>query len=280
MAVATAMASILGFLYKYRGAVEAPAIEWRRPVHSSLVLFRSRWYVLGILIATASWGLHVAALSLAPISLVQTVIAGGLVLLTVLADRVFKLPVTRREWIGVGCTALGLALLAATLGGGARSAHSHYDEGTLLAYELAVAAGATVVGLASTRMRRPGLALAVSAGLFWAGSDVCIKALSGHLSSVGIGVLVHPLALAILVLSLVGLLVSAASLQAGPAVPVIAATSAAANVLTIAAGPIVFSDPLPDTPGGVALRALAFALIIVAAALTPGPVRVHAEPAR
>ena len=59
------------------------------------MLFRSRWYTLGIVIAMGSWGLHVAALSLAPISLVQSVIAGGLVFLTVVADRLFGQTVTR-----------------------------------------------------------------------------------------------------------------------------------------------------------------------------------------
>ena len=68
LALATAFTSVVGFLYKHRGAVESPAVEWRRPVRSSLALFRSRWYVLGIVIATASWGLHVGALSLAPSS--------------------------------------------------------------------------------------------------------------------------------------------------------------------------------------------------------------------
>src|ERR671914_9428 len=85
--LATAFTSVVGFLYKHRGAVESPPVSARRPVRSSLALFRSRAYTLGILIATASWGFHVAALSLAPISLVQSVIAGGLVLLTVCADR-------------------------------------------------------------------------------------------------------------------------------------------------------------------------------------------------
>ena len=66
LALATALASVVGFLYKHRGAVESPAVELRRPVRTSLALFRSRWYTLGILIATASWGLHVAALSVAP----------------------------------------------------------------------------------------------------------------------------------------------------------------------------------------------------------------------
>src|SRR3954447_10783031 len=124
LALATAFSSVVGFLYKHRGAVESPAVELRRPVRTSLALFRSRWYTLGILIATGSWGLHVAALSLAPISIVQSVIAGGLVLLTVCADRLFAHEVTRREWIGVALAAAGLAFLAATLEGAGNSAHS------------------------------------------------------------------------------------------------------------------------------------------------------------
>src|ERR671915_2359896 len=138
LALATAVASIVGFLYKHRGAVESPAVEWRRPVRSSLRLFRSGWYTLGMAVAMGSWGLHVAALSLAPISLVQSVIAGGLVLLTVVADRMFGFAVTRREWIGVALTAAGLAFLAATLDGAGEDAHSDYDALTLGAYVGAV----------------------------------------------------------------------------------------------------------------------------------------------
>src|SRR5918999_4473232 len=89
LALATALCSIVGFLYKHRGAVESPPVEMRRPVRTSLALFRSRWYVLGIVVAMVGWGFHVGALALAPISLVQAVIAGGLVLLTVTADRLF-----------------------------------------------------------------------------------------------------------------------------------------------------------------------------------------------
>jgi hypothetical protein len=85
--------------------------------------------------------------------------------------------------------------------------------------------------------------------------------------------LLHPLAAVIAVCSLAGLLVSARSLQIGKAVPVIAVTSVAANAFTIAAGPIVFEEPMPDDSIGVAVRVLAFALVICAAALTPAPVR-------
>lgn len=75
----------------------------------------------------------------------------------------------------------------------------------------------------------------------------------------------------ILFASLLGLLVSARSLQLGDAVPVIALTSAAANLATIAAGPIVFAETLPAGRLGLVVRLLAFALVIVAAALTPPP---------
>src|SRR4051795_10498017 len=118
--------SVLGFFLKHRGAVAAPAVELRRPWTSTVALFRSPVYTIGCVVATTSWGFHVGALSLAPISIVQTVIAGGLVLVTVVADRVFGQEVTRREWIGVTFTAAGLAFLAATLEGTTESAHADY----------------------------------------------------------------------------------------------------------------------------------------------------------
>ncbi len=273
LALATALASIVGFLYKHRGAVESPAIEWRRPVRTSLALFRSRWYVLGIVVATASWGLHVGALALAPISLVQSVIAGGLVLLTVVADRLFGFHVTRREWIGVALTAAGLAFLAATLDGAGSEAHSDWQAGKLGAYVAAVGGCGLLAAVLAGDDERGGLLLAVSTGLLWGASDVSIKALSANLDSDGVAVLVHPLALVILTLSLVGLTVSARSLQIGKAVPVIAITGAAANITTIASGSAIFGEPLPDEPLALTMRLLAFVLVIVAATLTPAPVR-------
>jgi drug/metabolite transporter (DMT)-like permease len=278
LAAATALTSIVGFLYKHRGAVESPGVEWRRPLWSSIVLFRSRWYTLGVLIAMAGWGLHVAALSLAPISLVQATIAGGLVLLTVVADRFFAHRVTRREWIGVALAAAGLAFLAATLDGDADSAHSSYDTTTLTAFIAVVGTGGILVAALGGNARRAGIALGAAAGLLWAASDTSIKALSDHLGAdSAVAILFSPLAAVILVASLVGLLISARSLQIGPAVSVIAVTSVAANALTIAAGPIVFSEPFPDHALGVTIRVLAFALVISAAALTPPPIEAEAQ---
>jgi drug/metabolite transporter (DMT)-like permease len=278
LAVATALASIVGVRYKHRGAVESPRVDWRRPLWSSLVLFRSRWYTLGVLVAMGGWGLHVAALSLAPISLVQATIAGGLVMLTVVADRFFAHRVTRREWIGVALAAAGLAFLAGTLDGDADSAHSSYDVATLTAFVGVVGAAGILVAALGRDAARAGVLLGAAAGLLWAASDTSIKALSDHLGDdSALAILLSPLAGVILLASLVGLLVSARSLQIGPAVSVIAVTSVAANALTIAAGPIVFSEPFPDQAAGVAIRVLAFALVIGAAAVTPPPLEIEPE---
>jgi len=269
----------LGFLFKQKGAVDAPAVEWRHPVRSSVALFSNKWWTLGILVAMGAWVFHVAALALAPISLVQSVIAGGLALLTVIASRVFNLEVSRREWVGVAVTAAGLALLAATLGDTGNSAHGDWEVGPLAIYcgVLTVASGIACL-LVVGDPAHTGPALGLAAGLLWGASDVAIKALSGRLDDLGGLVLLHPLALIILVLSLIGLIVSARSLQLGPAVTVIAITSAAANVTTIASGPIVFGEPLPDSGGGVALRIVAFALVCLAAALMPGPSEPQPQP--
>lgn len=287
LSLATAFASVVGFLYKHKGAQLAPEVDWKRPVHSTFVLFRSGWYTLGIVVALGGWFFHVGALALAPISLVQSVIAGGLVLLTVCADKLFGHRVTRREWIGVALTAAGLAFLAATMEGGAQESHSDYATGTLLLYVGLLSLAGTVAALAAgwggengrgLPVSRRASGYALSAGLLWAASDVSIKALSSHLEHDGlIATAFHPLALVILIASLAGLLVSAKSLQLGDAVPVIAVTSAAANLTTIASGPLVFGEPMPSDPAALALRLLAFALVVTAAALTPPPASASEE---
>jgi len=280
-AVCCAVVALLGFLLKQRGAVDAPDVQWRAPVRSTVALFANRWWTLGIIVAMAAWVFHVAALALAPISLVQSVIAGGLVLLTPLADKVFHIKASRREWIGVALAAAGLALLAATLEGGAEHAYDSFEAATLWTYVAVLAAAAVaccVAVLGDTP--RAGVVLAVSAGLLWGGSDVTIKAVAADLGTDGLWTLLTFEALVITVLSLVGLVVSARSLQLGPAVAVIAITSAAANVVTIASGPLVFGEPLPDGGGALAVRLLAFTLVVFGAALTPGPAVPEPEPAR
>src|SRR5918992_6780 len=151
LALLCALFSNLGFLYKHRGACAAPDVDWRHPVRSGISLWASKWFAVGMGVALFAWLLHVAALALAPLSLVQAVLAGGLVFLTVLAERVFGFSVGTRQWAGVGLTALGLVLLTVTLPSGT-GAHSHYSVAGMIAFESVL----LMVGMALVFSRRLG----------------------------------------------------------------------------------------------------------------------------
>jgi hypothetical protein len=120
-----------------------------------------------------------------------------------------------------------------------------------------------------------GVLLGAAAGVLFGVSDVAIKALTGLDGGV-MGIVLSPWLAVTLIASVVAFYASARGLQDGEAVPVIAATSTAANVSCIAGGIIVFGDPLPGDALGIIVQVVAFTLVIVAALLVPPPVRAAA----
>src|SRR6201991_88713 len=111
LALACAIATQLGFLYKHKGANDAPTVDIRHPLRSAKQLFACKWFAIGMAVATGAWFFHVAALAFAPLSVVQAVLSTGVVMLAVLAERLFGFQVGVRQWLGVGMTAAGLLLL-------------------------------------------------------------------------------------------------------------------------------------------------------------------------
>ena len=276
LALGCAIATQLGFLYKHRGANEAPCVDIRHPLHSGASLFRSKWFALGMGIALFAWLLHVAALALAPLSVVQAVLSTGVVMLAVLAERIFGFEVGRRQWAGVAMTAAGLVLLIVTLPG-AEGAHSAYSLAGMISFE----AGMLAIGfllISGPSLGAPdhhhGVMLGAAAGTLFGVSDVAIKALTG-LGGVA-EILVSPWLMVALLASIIAFYASARGMQEGAAVPVIAATSTAANVSCILGGIVVFGDPMPTDTLGIVLQGFAFALVVIAALVTPPPVRAAA----
>ena len=88
-------------------------------------------------VALVAWLFHVAALALAPISLVQAVISGGLVFLAVLADRWFGFSLGRASGSASGSPRLGLAFLGLTVEHGSSGSHSSYSISGMIAFEAA-----------------------------------------------------------------------------------------------------------------------------------------------
>jgi len=276
LAALCAVISNVAFLYKHRGAQQCATVDWRRPIASAAALWRSRWFALGMLVGAGAWLLHIAAIALAPLSLVQAVLAGGVALLAVLAERLFGLPVGARQRWGLALTAVGLVLLGVTL-----PAPAGHGSGFSLTVMLAFQSGLFAVGallVMGPRLGTPSqhhaVMLAAAAGMLFGVSNVGLKALTEIVGHDGVlaGVLAPwtPIAVAA---SIVAFYASARSLQDGPAVAVIAITGTAANIAGIAGGLIVFGDPMPSDPFGVIVQAAAFVLVVVASALMPGPVR-------
>lgn len=275
LALACALATNVGFLFKHRGACAAPPVNMRRPLRSARLLFGSRFFAVGMLIASGAWLFHVAAMAVAPLSVVQAVLAGGVVMLAIMAERIFGLKIVRRQWVGLGLTAAGLMLLGFTLPA-EHGAHSRFSLPGMIAFE----AGLLVVGtllIMGPQIGAPkehhGFMLGAAAGMLFGVSDVAIKAISGLVGSAGVLGLLTPWTLVAVVASVAAFYASAKGLQDGDAIPVIAVTGTAANVSGIIGGILVFGDPLSANPVMLVAEFLAFALVLGAAWLTPAPVR-------
>jgi hypothetical protein len=281
LALTCAVATNLGFLYKYRGANEVVSVTIVHPWRSAVELFRSKWFAIGMGVAVLAWGLHVAALALAPMSVVQAVLSGGVVLLAVMAERLFGYSVGPRQWLGVGLTGVGLVLLGVTLPA-TRGAHSQFSLAGMISFEAAmVAMGALLV--MGKRIGAPdhhhGVMLGAASGILFGVSDIAIKAMTGMVGSAGLlGAVLTPWLIVTLVASVAAFYASARGLQDGEAVPVITVTATAATVTGIAGGILVFGDPLAGNAFGLVVQLLAFALVCVAAWLTPAPLRAAIGP--
>ena len=275
LAGACALATNIGFLYKHRGARAAPPVDMRHPLRTAGSLFGTRLFAIGMGIASFAWVFHVAALSVAPMSLVQAVLAAGMVLLAVMAERIFGLRTGTRQWIGLALTAFGLILLGVTLPA-AHGADSRFSLPGMIAFESALVAGGTLLIMGpriGARREHHGYMLGAAAGILFGVSDIAIKAISGLVGTGGAGGLLSPWLLVCVVASVGAFYASAKGLQDGDAVPVIAVTGTAANVAGIVGGILVFGDPMSGNPLSLAVQCLAFVLVVLAAWLMPAPVR-------
>jgi len=269
LALVAALMTNLASLLKHRGCHRAEPVSIRQPLRSARTLAGSRWFAAGWALAAVAWLIHVAALSMAPISLVQAVLAGGAVTLAVISQRVFGHPVERQQWLALVLGGVGLALLALTLPQ-LRGSHSEFSAGAILGFEggLALLASGLALGHRSARLAaRRGVLLAVLAGTLIAFAGIAIKGLFGA-DGVSLAVIVPWIVLTVICGVLAQYTVVAA-LQGGQAVETIGLIGLVANATQIAGGVLVFGDPLSAHPLGVALQATAFAMVCASALLLP-----------
>jgi len=167
---------------------------------------------------------------------VQAVLAGGMVLLAIMAERMLGCSIGRRQWLGLGLTAFGLMLLGLTLPV-THGAHSQFSTPGMIGFEavLLAAGGLLIMGPSiGAPQEHHGYMLGAASGILFGVSDVAIKAISGMVGTSGLMGLLTPWMLVCVCASVAAFYASAKGFQDGEAVPVIAVTSTAANVAGIA----------------------------------------------
>lgn len=275
LAVGCALTTNVAFIYKHRGACAAPSVDFRHPLASGKSLFASPLFTVGMLIAVGSWLCHIGAMTMIPLSVVQAVLAGGVVLLAVMAERMLGLKVGARQWIGLAMTAGGLVLLGISLPS-VHGAHSHFSVPVMIGFEAGLIGFGTLL-IMGPRIGAPShhhaVMLGGASGLLFGVSDISIKAISGLVGSHGVLGILSPWTLITVAASVAAFFTSARSLQDSDPIPVIAVTSTAATVSGIVGGIVVFSDPFPAHPLGIIVQCLAFVLVVFAAWVIPAPSR-------
>jgi hypothetical protein len=260
LALASAAALNWGYFVQHGVAAALPPLSLRRPVASLRLLFGNLRWVTGFVVGIGGWVLYVAALALAPLSLVQAASAGGIGLLALLVSRHAEL--TRRERQGVAVAVLGLVLLGVSLAGRTTTASA----GAWTAVAAWVAVSAAIAGVAASRRSAAGLG--VAAGVLYAAGDVATKAAvhgGARLGFVPVLLACHGLAFVALQLGF----------QRGGVLATAGLATLFTNALPIVAGTTLFGEGLGSLPP---VRALAFGCTVAGAALLARPAEAERPP--
>jgi hypothetical protein len=249
LALLSAFALNWGWLEQHGAAQELPALSGRSPTRSLRLLFGNRTWLVGFVVGLAGWALYVAALALAPLSLVQATSAGGIGILAALAQRRGH----AAQWPAVSVAIAGLALLAVSLAGGT-PASTTVSPAALVAWLSGSAILAALLGA-----HRTGAGLGLAAGTLYAAGDVATKAAVHG----GVWLLIVPI-----VLVAHGTAFAALQLgfQRGTPLATAGTSTLLTNAFPIAAGVVLFHEHLPGGALGT-LRIIAFASVVVAAAM-------------
>jgi hypothetical protein len=262
LALGSAVALNWSYLTQHTAASGMPPLTLRHPLASLLLLFGNLRWVVAFFVGIGGWVLYVAALALAPLSLVQAVSAGGIGVLALLVWRKTGVALTRREQVGVGAALGGLLLLALSLGGGS-VAGTHGTIAGVSVWLLVSGAAALLAAGPLSRALAPGAGLGIAAGVMYAAGDVATKAATGG----GVRFLFVPVLFACHGCAFVAIQLA---FQRGGALATAGVATLFTNALPIVAGLTLLHEQLPGGALGV-LRLAAFAAVVLGAAALARP---------
>jgi hypothetical protein len=272
LALAASVTQSSGFLAQHVRAGDRPPVTPRHPLKVLRSMFASRWWLFGLGLGGVGFAVHVAALALAPLSLVQAFLAGGLALAAPLAAIVFRQRLTTVERRSVVLMAAALFLLA--LGGSSRGGHSF--DGLRLAVYLTVILGVAALAVALFKGARRYAFLAIAAGAFYGVLDSSLKAMTELARRGGAGAVIHSPWWALAAVAIfAAFFCFQRALQTNRGLTAIALMEAGADSTAIVAGFIAFGDSIGPGAPLTALHAAAFVAVGIAAwSLAPVQQRV------
>jgi hypothetical protein len=268
VALAVAFASTtltnIAYLREHDAAAALPALSLRRPLHSARALLTDRSWLLGFALESGGFALYVLALALAPLTLVQSIAAGGIGILAFVSARLSGRRLRGYELAGVLVSMVGLAALAVSLAGGSGEG-SGGSTGEILLWFGATVAAAVVALALGRRFGLLAVAEGIAGGLFFSIGDISVKVATqgGVRTAFAVGVIAgYALGTAFLQLGY----------QKGAALTVAGLATLLTNALPIAAGTVVLGEPVPTGAFGD-LRVIAFVAVTIGAILLARPER-------
>jgi drug/metabolite transporter (DMT)-like permease len=241
-------------------ALEAREVGSEHALRASLIgrLIRNPRWLLATLIGLLGWPLEIAALLMAPLTVVQPCLASGLVLLLFLGvTRLGETP-GRREYGAVAAIVLGVAAIA-----WAAPERTTSNAGAVpIAIALALV---TIPVIAPYVVRgRPnaaGTLAVVAAGFGYAWTAIASKLLTDELSAGSLLVAAVWLATAA-ASEAIALLSEMSALGRRPATRVAPVMFAVQVMVPVILAPLIFEESWSDTPGGGAGLVVAILLIL------------------
>ncbi len=255
LAFASALVTNTAYSLEHDAAAALPPLSPRRPFRSVQMLLGDRRWLVAFGAETAGWGMYVAALALAPLALVQAVVASGVGVLAFATAHGHPSRLARREQLAVVLAVAGLALLASSLIGTTPS-DEHPPAVGIVIWMAACGGGAALLMAARVRIARAA-ALGLAAGLLFADGDISAKL-------VGYGGLWLIALASLIVAYAVGTSVLQWAYQRGDALTAAGMATLATNAVPIAAGFVLFGETLPRGMRAV-LQVASFACLVASA---------------
>jgi drug/metabolite transporter (DMT)-like permease len=257
LAFVSALVTNTAYSLEHDAAAALPPLSPRRPFRSAQMLLGNRRWLLAFGAESAGWLMYVAALRLAPLSLVQAVAASGVAVLAFATARGHPSRLARREQMAVVLAIAGLVLLSLSL---VDTAESDQHPAVILTviWLAACGAGAVLLIAIPTRFGRAAT-LGLAAGLLFADGDISAKL-------IGYGGWWLLALVTLIVAYAVGTSVLQLAYQRGDALTAAGTATMVTNAVPIAAGFVLFGETLPHG-GPAVLQIAAFSCLVVGAVL-------------